>query len=103
MTIKIKVTQERFEEIISIDDMLHLGELTRKEMYDYMVQFVVNENGAYVPIEEARKLFKKIPAKELSNTITQFLKAVSEAFVDPQREGTLEGQSSQEQEPLQNG
>lgn len=96
MTIKIKVTQERFEEVVSIDDEMHFGEMTRKEVYDYMVQFVTNGNDAYLPVEEARKLFKKVPSKELSNYITQFFKAVSDAFVNPPNGATSDGQSSPE-------
>lgn len=103
MAIQIKVTQERFEEIVSIDDEMHFAEMSKKEVYDYMVQFVLNGDNSYLPVEEARKLFKKIPAKELNSHITQFFKAVSEAFVSPQSAGTSEGQSSQKSEPLPNG
>ena len=96
MTIKIKVTQERFEEIVSIDDEMHFGELTKKEVYEYMVQFCVNGGDAYLPVDEARKLFKKIPAKELSTHVTNFFKAVSDAFVNPTNGATSDEQSSQE-------
>lgn len=82
-TIKLLVTQERFEEVVSIEDAMNLGEMTRKEVYDYMVQFVTSESGKYLPAEEARKLFKTIPAKELSGYISKFFKAVSDAFVNP--------------------
>lgn len=103
MTIKIVVTRERFEEVVSIDDEMHFSELTRKEVYDYMVKFCKNGNDTYLSDIEARKLFKTIPSKDLGTYITQFFKAVSEAFVNPRSEGTLEGQSLQEQERLQNG
>lgn len=83
MDIKIQVTRERWEEIVTIDDEMHILELTKKEAYDYMVQFVVDENGNYIPIPEARKLFKKVKSKELGTYVNQFLKAVGDAFVNP--------------------
>jgi hypothetical protein len=96
MPIKIKVTQERFEEVVSIDDEMHFGELSKKEIYDYMLQFCVNGDDTYLPVEDARKLFKKIPAKELSEYVTKFFKSVSDAFVNPTNGATSDEQSSQE-------
>lgn len=81
--IKLVVTRERFEEIISIDDSMHFLELNNKEMYEYMCQFVVNGNDSYLSVEDARKKFKTIPRKEFQAYITQFMKAVGEAFVNP--------------------
>lgn len=83
MSIKISVTVERFEEIVSIDDSMHFLELGIKEAYDYIVQFVVNEDGEYITPDEARKEFKKIPRKELNKYIADFIKAVGNAFVNP--------------------
>lgn len=96
MTIRIQITRERFEEIVSIDDEMHFGELTRKEAYDYMTQFVVDEKGNYIAQEDARKLFKKVSAKELPDYITQFYKAINGAFVNPTNGATSDEQSSQE-------
>jgi len=48
-----------------------------------MVQFVVDDQGAYLSTLDARKLFKKIPRKELGDYIVSFLKAVGNAFVNP--------------------
>ena len=83
-TIKIKVTRERFEEIVSIDDAMNLGTITKKELYDYMTQFVLNgSDDTYLSQQDARKLFKKIPAKELSSYIVEFFTVVNNAFVNP--------------------
>ena len=81
--IKIQVSLERFEEIVSIEDSMNFMELSRKEAYDYLVQFVVNEQGEPLPVSEARALFKKVPRKELDDYIMKFLKAVGDAFVNP--------------------
>ena len=81
--IKIRVSLERFEEIVSIDDSMNFLELSNKEAYDYMVQFVVDDQGAYLSTSDARKLFKKIPRKELGDYIVSFIKAVGDAFVNP--------------------
>lgn len=81
--IKIVVTRERFEEIVSIEDSMYFLRMTQKEVYDYMCQFVVNGENTYLSIEDAKKKFKKIPAKEFRTYLNQFMKAVNDAFVNP--------------------
>lgn len=81
--IKIVVTKERYDEVMSIDDGFFLFESTDREVYLKMCEFVVDEDGQYLGVVEARKLFKGIPRKELSGYIMVFLKAISEAFVPP--------------------
>ena len=81
--IKIVVTKERYDEVLSIEDGFSLFESTDKEVYLTMCEFVVDEKGQYIGVDAARKLFKGIPRKELSTYIIDFLKAISEAFVPP--------------------
>lgn len=80
--IKIVVTRERFVEFVSTDHAMYF-QLTDKECYDYMCNFVMNGTGVYLSVEEARKKFKKIPFKEFNGYATQFMKAVENAFVPP--------------------
>jgi hypothetical protein len=91
--IQIKVTRERYEEIVNIDDDIHFFELTNRIAYDYMVQFVSDGNGSYLSVDDARKKFKTIPRKELSNYIVKFVKAIGDAFVNPPNGAELEDQS----------
>lgn len=81
--IKIVVTKERYDEVMSVEDGFFLFENTDKEVYLKMCEFVVGEDGQYIGVDAARKLFKGIPRKELSTYIMDFLKAISEAFVPP--------------------
>lgn len=81
--IKIVVTRERFEEVVSIDDSMYFLQITNKEAYDYMCNFVMNGENTYLSVEDARKKFKSIPRKEFQNYINKFMKAVGEAFVNP--------------------
>jgi hypothetical protein len=81
--IKLVVTKERYDEVMSIDDGFFLFESNDREVYLKMCEFVVNDAGEYVDLATARKMFKSIPRKELSEYIMQFLKAISEAFVPP--------------------
>ena len=94
-SIKIVVTQERFEEFVSIDHAMYF-QLTNKEAYDYMCHFIINGTNSYLSVEEARKKFKKIPQKEFNGYVTQFMKAVSDAFVPPPNGAESDGLSSQE-------
>lgn len=83
MTIQIKVTRARYEEVVSIEDDMHFGEMTNRQAYEYITQFVVNEQGQFISQEEARKLFKKVPRKELTNYIKQFMQAILDSYVNP--------------------
>lgn len=94
MNIKIIVTQERFDEIFSIEDSLHPLDMSTAEMYDYMTQFVAGEDGAYLSQADARKLFKLVKRKELLDYLTQFSEAVKEAFVPKASGAASEEQSS---------
>lgn len=93
-TIKIVVTRERFEEVVSIDHAMYFN-LTNKEAYDYICHFVMNGTNSYLSTEQAREKFKKIPQKEFGGYITQFMKAVSDAFVPPTSGATSDEPSSQ--------
>lgn len=83
MDIKIRVTQERFDEIISIEDWVNFDQLTNVEAYGYVVQFVVGEDGKYLSAADARKLFKKVPKKEWNGYVDAFISSVQAAFVNP--------------------
>lgn len=104
MTIKLKVTRERFEEVVSVDDEMYFSELTKKELYEYMLQFVwgtykeksgetETEHEGYLPTVEARKLFKKVLVKDLDGYIIDFYKAINNAFVNPPNGAASEDQS----------
>ena len=84
----LKVTPESFDEHFSIDDWLNLGDMSNKDVYDKMLHFVVDENGEAVTIEDARKLFKKIPKKEWSEYTAKFYQAITDAFVSPTNGGS---------------
>ena len=80
---RIIVTQAKFDELFSIDDWFRFAEMTNRELYEKLLLFVANDEGEPMIIEQARKEFGKIPRKEWSNYVTEFYKAVSDAFVNP--------------------
>jgi hypothetical protein len=81
--IKLKVTQESFDEFFSIEEWLNFGQISNTDMYEKMICFVEDGEGNIIPKEDARKLFKKIPKKQWPEYITVFMKAISDAFVNP--------------------
>lgn len=87
MEVKLKVTQERFDEMFSIEDWFGFSKLTNIQMYENMLNFVVDDNGEYITPEEARKLFKKVSKKQWPQYIAQFTKAIGESFVSPTNGG----------------
>ena len=86
--IKIVVTQKGFDEFFSIDDWFNFSDLTQKEMYEKMLNFVVSEDGQPVAPEDARKLFKQVPKSDWGKYLTAFITAVNDAFVNPTSGGS---------------
>ena len=83
LTVKIKVTRERFDEQFSIDDWLNFTELTPVELYRIMLKFVVDDQGQPLPLDEARRCFKSISKKDWGQYVDAFYKAINDAFVNP--------------------
>jgi len=86
--IKLLVTQEKFDELFSIDDWFHFGEMSNSELYEVMLKFVVDENEQPVSVEDARKMFKRVKKSEWLDYVTAFMKAINEAFVNPTSGGS---------------
>lgn len=85
---RIVVTSEKFDRIFSIDDWFNFEKLPQNEVYAKMLNFVVDAEGQPVEIEEARKIFKKIPKAEWINCIADFIRAVDSTFVNPTNGGS---------------
>ena len=81
--IKIKVTIAGFDEHFSVDEWFNLAGLTNREIYDKMLNFVVDEKDQPVTVDEARKLFKTVKKSEWKEYVDAFYQAVSDAFVSP--------------------
>lgn len=93
--IKIKVTLDRFDEVIDLADSFDLFKVTTSRAFEYLCQFVVNVKGEYVGFEAARDLFKthRIKRGEIGAYWVEFVKKVNEAFVNPTSGETSEEQS----------
>jgi hypothetical protein len=85
--IKLLVTQAKFDEVFSIDDWFNFDAMPQNEIYQKMLLFVVDENNEPVGIDKARELFKEVKKSEWLDYLTQFIKAVREAFVNPTNGG----------------
>lgn len=83
MTIKIVVSQEKYNRVFSIDEIFFPGEISVKELYSKMLKCVVGDDGQYLTEEQAREKFKEIPAAELGTYIRAFYKAIGEGLVNP--------------------
>lgn len=85
--IKLKVIAERFDTIFSIEEWIGFARLTNTQIYEKMLQFVVNEEGEYLTTEQARALFSRLPKKEWGECLLAFTRAVRDAFVSPTNGG----------------
>jgi hypothetical protein len=81
--VKLVVTQEKFDRNFSIDDWFNFDKLSQKEVYEKLLLFVTDEEGNELSVEDARAVFKGIPKAEWLEVVTEFIKAVNDAFVNP--------------------
>lgn len=86
--IKFVVTQDKFDEFVSIDDWLNFTNLPSNKVYNYMLEFVVGENDEPLSKEDARKLFETIKKKEWFEYFAAFVKKINEAFINPTNGGS---------------
>ena len=86
--IKLLVTQEKFDEVFSIDDWFNFSKLPQDEAYKYMLNFVVNDAGEFATTDEARAMFKTVKKSEWIKYLAEFMKAVDNAFVNPTNGGS---------------
>jgi hypothetical protein len=84
---RIIVTQAKFDELFSIDDWFAFSEMTNKQLYEKMILFAANDEGESLTPEQARAEFRKIARKEWPSYVTEFYRAVSDAFVNPTSAG----------------
>lgn len=88
LTVRIEVTQKSFDENATLDDWFNFGQLTNREMFDFMSKFIVNEKGEPATEEEKRKLFKSIKRGDWAKTVAEFSGKVRDAFVNPTSGGS---------------
>jgi len=81
--VKLVVTQEKFDRNFSIDDWFNFDKLSQKEVYEKLLLFVTDEEGNELSVEDARAVFKTIPKGEWIEVVTEFARAVNQAFVNP--------------------
>ena len=83
--IRLLVTQARFGEIVDLDDACNLADVNITRAYEYICDFVVDENENYIGKDAARKLFKneRIKQNEISKYWVDFIRKVNDAYVPP--------------------
>lgn len=91
--IKLVVTAERFDKVFDVDSAFYIWECTDKEIYDYMVQFCVGEDGQYLEARQARRLFKQVKRNELHTHMQAFVEAIRDALVPKASGGDSDRQS----------
>lgn len=81
--VKLKVTTERYEEVIDLVDSFDLSQIRITRAFEYLCNFVVDENGEYVGQEKGKQMFADARVKrgEIGVIWLDFIKQVNEAFV----------------------
>lgn len=93
--IKLKVTQERYNETIDLVDSFDLAKVSISRAFEYLLAFVVDDNGEYVDTVTAKKMFSdaRVKRAEIGDYWLDFIKKVNESFVPPPNAATSEEQS----------
>lgn len=86
--VRMVVTADGFDKIFSIDDWFNFEKIPQRELYAKMLNFVVDDDGNPVGIDQARELFKKVPKSEWMEYVNEFAQSVKEAFVNPTKGGS---------------
>jgi hypothetical protein len=86
--VRLLVTAEKFDEVFSIDDWFNIDKIPQNVLYAKMLEFVVDEEDKPVTTEQAREMFKGVPRKEWMSYVSDFMSAVSNAFVNPTSGGS---------------
>ena len=82
--INLHVDPELIGERITVDDYLGMQEGDIKASVDVLSKFVQDDNGEYLPYDEARAIIGQIPMNELPAVMEEFSKAVQDAASPPE-------------------
>ena len=82
--INLHVDPELMGERITVDDYLGMQEGDIKASVDVLSKFVQDDNGEYIPYDEAREIIGQIPMSELPAVMEEFSKAVQDAASPPE-------------------
>ncbi len=83
--INLEVTKERLKEFpLTMDEYIDMEEGRVKAVRDMMARFVVDADGSYLPIEQAKKIVGKIPMdEEINERMADFQRKIQAALVPP--------------------
>jgi len=82
--VKIRVTSERLNEFVSVEDFSNLEDGKIKGVRNVLSCFVVDENGKYVEKEEGIKMLGSLTLSELATLGNHFISTAWEvAAADP--------------------
>ena len=81
--IKILVTQARYDECIDLVDSFELHNVNVTRAYEYLLLFVVDDDGNYIGAEAAKELFKRerVKRSEIGAYWGDFVSKVIDAYV----------------------
>ena len=79
MEIRIRVTPERMQELVSVDEYIALEEGKVKGVRDVVSNFLVDGSGNYIPKNKAEKIIGSLKLGEITNISNQFIEAAKEA------------------------
>lgn len=79
MEIRIRVTPERMQDLVSVDEYIELEEGKVKGVKAVVSNFLVDKNGNYIPKDKAEKIIGSLKLKEITNISNQFIEAAKEA------------------------
>lgn len=103
MTIRINVTQERLERMVTVGELITLQSGNLQATVNVMACFILDDNGAYLSREDGAEKLLGLTIAELREASQNFNNKISEAAVPPPNVSDSDAQYLQDNLPRQAG
>ncbi len=100
---QIVVKQDRLEQTVTVGQLLEMQSGRIDIVVSIMANFVLDDNGAYLPPAKGLEVIKSLTIAEMKAAAGDFSKKVVDAAVPPQNASDSGAQFTQEQQPPQLG
>lgn len=81
--IQIKVDRDRMSRLLTVDDYLGLLDQDVRTMVRVLSNYVLDDNGQYLPQDKGRKEIGKLTLEELGEAVSAFSELAEGAAVPP--------------------
>lgn len=85
--LNLVVSKDRIDDFVEVDDLVGAEEGSFRAMRKLLATFLVNEDGEYVPVEEAEKVIGKLTVGQMKKKTKELFTKINDNAV-PKENGT---------------